>query len=273
MGDPLNWFALYNWRWRSQLMWRVFFTSAVVAVVVRTAMGWCKSGNCGHFGSGGFIIWDISGLGSKLTWFLYSSLPWAFACFQSDLIFSAQEDYSFEEMLPMAIIGVVGGLLGKFYEDGLHRNFLHQVFGLICVFLAGALFNQLTRYISYWRRNHLHKKGNRVKVVFWGTIMEITCSICLCSFLPIIYCYLMVISYPSSLPKKKKKKILADYWSMPCLPDNLIYFLWITTFKKMQSMSCFGSWFWYRMPKATWNVWELCKCKFWYWFLFLLGYF
>ncbi|PKI59212.1 hypothetical protein CRG98_020375, partial [Punica granatum] len=46
--------------WRSQLMWRVFFTSAIVAVVVRTAMGWCKSGNCGHFGSGGFIIWDIS---------------------------------------------------------------------------------------------------------------------------------------------------------------------------------------------------------------------
>ncbi|XP_075654582.1 chloride channel protein CLC-d [Castanea sativa] len=99
--------------WRSQLMWRVFFTSAVVAVVVRTAMGWCKSGNCGHFGSGGFIIWDISG---------------------------AQEDYSFEEMLPMAIIGVIGGLLG-------------------------ALFNQLTRYISYWRRNHLHKKGNRVKII------------------------------------------------------------------------------------------------------------
>lgn len=43
-------------------MWRVFFTSAIVAVVVRSAMGWCKNGNCGHFGSGGFIIWDISGL-------------------------------------------------------------------------------------------------------------------------------------------------------------------------------------------------------------------
>ena len=47
-------------------MWRVFFTSAVVAVVVRTAMGWCKSGKCGHFGSGGFIIWDISELRSEL---------------------------------------------------------------------------------------------------------------------------------------------------------------------------------------------------------------
>ncbi|KAJ4833763.1 hypothetical protein Tsubulata_012639 [Turnera subulata] len=52
--------------WRSQLMWRVFFTSAIVAVVVRTAMGWCKSGKCGHFGSGGFIIWDVSELSLTL---------------------------------------------------------------------------------------------------------------------------------------------------------------------------------------------------------------
>lgn len=48
-------------------MWRVFFTSAIVAVVVRSAMNWCKSGKCGHFGSGGFIIWDVSELGSKLS--------------------------------------------------------------------------------------------------------------------------------------------------------------------------------------------------------------
>lgn len=99
--------------WRSQLMWRVFFTSAIVAVVVRTAMGWCKSGKCGHFGSGGFIIWDVS---------------------------DGQEDYSFQELLPMAVIGVIGGLLG-------------------------ALFNQLTIYITHWRRNYLHKKGNRVKII------------------------------------------------------------------------------------------------------------
>ncbi|KAJ8766506.1 hypothetical protein K2173_022565 [Erythroxylum novogranatense] len=108
--------------WRSQLMWRVFFTSAIVAVVVRTAMGWCDSGSCGHFGSGGFIIWDISG---------------------------AQEDYSFRELLPMAVIGVIGGLLG-------------------------ALFNQLTLYITYWRRNYLHKKGNRVKIIEACLISVIT---------------------------------------------------------------------------------------------------
>ncbi|KAL6893694.1 hypothetical protein ACP4OV_007792 [Aristida adscensionis] len=98
--------------WRSHLMWRVFFTSAVVAVVVRSAMNWCNSGKCGHFGAGGFIIWDISG---------------------------GQEDYSYQELLPMAIIGVIGGLLG-------------------------ALFNQLTLYITKWRRTYLHKKGKRVKI-------------------------------------------------------------------------------------------------------------
>ncbi|URE29191.1 chloride channel [Musa troglodytarum] len=99
--------------WRSQLMWRVFFTSAVVAVVVRSAMSWCKSGKCGHFGSGGFIIWDIP---------------------------NGQEDYSFQELLPMAIIGIISGILG-------------------------ALFNQLTLYVTSWRRKYLHKKGNRVKVL------------------------------------------------------------------------------------------------------------
>ncbi|EEF45376.1 chloride channel clc, putative [Ricinus communis] len=111
--------------WRSQLMWRVFFTSAIVAVVVRTAMGWCKSGNCGHFGSGGFVIWDIS---------------------------DGQEDYSFAELLPMAVIGVIGGLLG-------------------------ALFNQLTLYITQWRRNYLHKKGNRVKIIEACLISVITSAI------------------------------------------------------------------------------------------------
>ncbi|KAJ7546444.1 hypothetical protein O6H91_08G040500 [Diphasiastrum complanatum] len=99
--------------WRSQLLWRVFFTSAVVAVVVRTAMSWCTHGNCGHFGSGGFIIWDISG---------------------------GQDDYSFYELWPMAMLGVIGGLLG-------------------------ALFNQLTLYLSSYRRNVLHKKGDRVKII------------------------------------------------------------------------------------------------------------
>ncbi|KAL6637094.1 hypothetical protein ACP70R_024666 [Stipagrostis hirtigluma subsp. patula] len=111
--------------WRSHLMWRVFFTSAVVAVVVRSAMNWCNSGKCGHFGAGGFIIWDISG---------------------------GQEDYSYQELLPMAIIGVIGGLLG-------------------------ALFNQLTLYITKWRRTYLHKKGKRVQIFEACLISLVTSTI------------------------------------------------------------------------------------------------
>ncbi|CAN6454039.1 unnamed protein product [Victoria cruziana] len=51
-----------------------------------------------------------------------------------------QEDYSFQELLPMAVIGVIGGFLG-------------------------SLFNQLTLYITRWRRNYLHKKGNQIKII------------------------------------------------------------------------------------------------------------
>ncbi|KAK3021590.1 hypothetical protein RJ639_046297, partial [Escallonia herrerae] len=136
--------------WRSQLMWRVFFTSAIVAVVVRTAMGWCKSGNCGHFGSGGFIIWDISGLESELSLNPVYGSSFFIVCWPSNQSsFSGQEDYSFRELFPMAVIGVIGGLLG-------------------------ALFNQLTLFITRWRRNYLHRKGNRVKIIEVCLISVIT---------------------------------------------------------------------------------------------------
>ncbi|CAI7934629.1 unnamed protein product, partial [Closterium sp. NIES-54] len=99
--------------WRPQLMWRVFFTSAVVAVVLKACMRWCASGECGKFASGGFIIWDVHG--------------------------GASEFYSYQ-LLPMTMLGLMGGLLG-------------------------ALFNQLTLYLSAWRRNYLHKRGDRVKII------------------------------------------------------------------------------------------------------------
>lgn len=83
-------------------------------------------------------------------------------------LLSGQEDYSFKELLPMAIIGVIGGLLGicshiRFFY---WLNFSCSLicFKLFIMFMSGALFNQLTLYVTYWRRNYLHKKGNRVKV-------------------------------------------------------------------------------------------------------------
>ncbi|GFH08689.1 uncharacterized protein HaLaN_03690, partial [Haematococcus lacustris] len=47
--------------WRNALMWRVFFTTAVVSVTVRMLIkASCSSdGQCGFFGSGGFIIFEV----------------------------------------------------------------------------------------------------------------------------------------------------------------------------------------------------------------------
>ncbi len=40
----------------------IFFTSALEAIVVLTAMGWCGKRNCSHFGSGGHCSFDCNGL-------------------------------------------------------------------------------------------------------------------------------------------------------------------------------------------------------------------
>ncbi|KAL0331863.1 UNVERIFIED_CONTAM: Chloride channel protein CLC-b [Sesamum calycinum] len=45
--------------WRSALLWRTFFSTAVVVVVLRAVMEYCKSGNCGLFGKGGLIMFDV----------------------------------------------------------------------------------------------------------------------------------------------------------------------------------------------------------------------
>lgn len=48
--------------WRSALLWRTFFSTAVVVVVLRAFMEYCKSGECGLFGEGGLIMFDVSGV-------------------------------------------------------------------------------------------------------------------------------------------------------------------------------------------------------------------
>lgn len=70
----------------------------------------------------------------------------------------------------MAVIGVIGGLLGNYfleyeYDFSLFTFRLPDLSFYSSSYL-GALFNQLTLYITYWRRNFLHKKGNRVKVLY-----------------------------------------------------------------------------------------------------------
>lgn len=76
-------------RWRSALLWRSFFSTAVVAIVLRALIDVCLSGKCGLFGTGGLIMFDV---------------------------YSASISYHLVDVPPVLVLGVVGGILGSLYN-------------------------------------------------------------------------------------------------------------------------------------------------------------
>ncbi|KAG6662542.1 hypothetical protein I3843_03G232200 [Carya illinoinensis] len=75
--------------WRSALLWRSFFTTAVVALVLRAFIDLCLSGKCGLFGTGGLIMFDV---------------------------YSESVSYHLEDVPPVLALGVIGGILGSLYN-------------------------------------------------------------------------------------------------------------------------------------------------------------
>ncbi|KAF3970863.1 hypothetical protein ACB098_04G058800 [Castanea mollissima] len=75
--------------WRSALLWRTFFTTAVVAIVLRAFIQYCTTGKCGLFGEGGLIMYDVS---------------------------SANATYSAPDILAVIFLGIIGGILGSIYN-------------------------------------------------------------------------------------------------------------------------------------------------------------
>ncbi|KAI4296152.1 hypothetical protein L6164_036134 [Bauhinia variegata] len=75
--------------WRSALLWRTFFTTAVVAVVLRGFMEFCRAGRCGLFGEGGLIMFAVN---------------------------SSRPIYGTPDLLVVIFLGVIGGLLGSLYN-------------------------------------------------------------------------------------------------------------------------------------------------------------
>ncbi|KAE8688151.1 putative chloride channel-like protein CLC-g [Hibiscus syriacus] len=75
--------------WTSGLLWRAFFTTAVVAVILRALIDVCLSGKCGLFGKGGLIMFDV---------------------------YSANISYHIADVPPVLLLGVVGGILGSLYN-------------------------------------------------------------------------------------------------------------------------------------------------------------
>ncbi|KAJ8753175.1 hypothetical protein K2173_017753 [Erythroxylum novogranatense] len=90
--------------WRSALLWRSFFTAAVVAIVLRAFIDYCFSGKCGLFGTGGLIMFDA---------------------------YSANITYHLSDVPPVLALGIIGGVLGSFYNFLLDRvlriyNFVNE---------------------------------------------------------------------------------------------------------------------------------------------------
>lgn len=80
--------------WRSALLWRTFFSTAVVVVVLRAFIEICNSGECGIFGSGGLVMFDVSNVTIK---------------------------YRVMDIIPVAVIGIIGGVLGSLYNYCPHK--------------------------------------------------------------------------------------------------------------------------------------------------------
>jgi chloride channel 7 len=80
---------IFFFRWRSVLLWRSFFTTAVVAIVLRALIDFCLSGKCGLFGKGGLIMFDV---------------------------YSASVTYHLIDVPPALALGVIGGILGSLYN-------------------------------------------------------------------------------------------------------------------------------------------------------------
>jgi H+/Cl- antiporter ClcA len=110
-------FLFLKSRWRSALLWRSFFTTAVVAVVVRLFIDLCGTGRCGMFGMGGLIMYDVSTL------------------FDLDDLMT----YHLKDIPTVILIGVIGALLGALYNF-LMKNVL-RFYNIINEY-ASVQFNQ-----------------------------------------------------------------------------------------------------------------------------------
>lgn len=75
--------------WRGALLWRAFFTTAVVAIVLRALIDVCLSGKCGLFGKGGLIMFDVT---------------------------SANIAYRIWDVPPVLFLAVIGGIWGSLYN-------------------------------------------------------------------------------------------------------------------------------------------------------------
>ncbi|XP_027329655.1 putative chloride channel-like protein CLC-g isoform X2 [Abrus precatorius] len=112
--------------WRTALLWRAFFTTAVVAILLRAMIDVCLSGKCGLFGKGGLIMFDA---------------------------YSASISYHLVDLPPVFILGVIGGILGSLYNLMLSKvlriyNFIYEK-GTVFKILLTCLISMFTSCLLF----------------------------------------------------------------------------------------------------------------------------
>lgn len=112
-------------RWRSALLWRTFFTTAVVAIVLRAFIQFCATGTCGLFGEGGLIMYDVS---------------------------AADAIYSGPDILAVLLLGVLGGIFGSIYNYLVDK--VIRTYSIIHEYVLIAQFSQLSSHT--WIMTHCY---------------------------------------------------------------------------------------------------------------------
>ncbi|KAK3039979.1 hypothetical protein RJ639_027169 [Escallonia herrerae] len=112
--------------WRSALLWRTFFTTAIVAIVLRALIDVCLRGECGLFGKGGLIMYDVT---------------------------SANVSYHLKDVPPTLLLGVIGGILGSLYNFLLSKvlriyNLINEK-GTACKILLACLISIITSCLLF----------------------------------------------------------------------------------------------------------------------------
>lgn len=107
---------LASW-WRGALLWRAFFSTAVVAIMLRGFMDFCYSGKCGLFGTGGLIMFNVT---------------------------SENFVYHLDDVPPVLLLGVIGGILGALFNFILKKvlriyNLIHGKGIVYQLFLACSI--------------------------------------------------------------------------------------------------------------------------------------